>query len=370
MSINLERYSSQFRYLFLIFIYFIVSLMVLNTFMDRVGFRGDSPRYGFSRMMSYTAEQPFCFRVLTPLIINGAYGLFPDSFIENIEKDLTEDSSLLRYIRDIEDFDAELSAKYHLTYFYLFFSLMLIVFFLRKLTLTMFDAGSLTIDLAPAVAMLFLPLILLHGGYIYDFPEIMFFLMGLVFLLKKNWVGYYLILPLAVLNKATGIFIILYFIIVNFEKKKTGGFWLHLVVQLLITIPIIAAVRIILSDNPDPIMPFRLWTNVKFWLDPGSYVKFYEIYAPLLNVPTGANFIFLAFTIYLVLYRWKEKRRLIRRLFLWPFLVMIPVFLYFGNRDEIRSLTPIFPGLYLLGFAAITGLYRRLHKKGPEPERP
>jgi len=370
MSINLERYSSQFRYLFLIFLYFVVCLTVLNTFMDRVGFRGDSPRYGFSRMMNFTAEKPFCYRVLTPLIVNSIYDLFPDDLIGRIESDLTEKSGLLRYMQTAKNFDAELSAKYHLTYFYMFISLMIMIFFLRKLTMILYDSRALHIDLTPAVAMLFVPLIFLHGGYMYDFPEIMFFVMGLVFLLKKNRVGYYIVLPLAVLNKGTGIFLILYFIIINFDNRKSRNFWIHLIVQSLIAGFIIVAVRMMLAGNPDPSVSFRLWTNLKFWLNPGSYVKFHEIYAPLIGVPTGANIIFLVFAIYLIMYRWKEKRRLIKRLILWPFLAMIPIFLYFGNRDEIRSLTPVFPGLYLLGFSTITMLYRKFNNKGPEPEKP
>lgn len=367
MSTKSDRFSIHFRYLFLAFLYLAVTLTTLNTFMDRVGFRGDNPRFGFRQMMEYRAEKPFCYRALVPLLVNGTYELFPESFIEKIGDDLTENSGLLRYVRIEDNFDAELSAKYHIAYFYMFLILLAIMIAIRKLTLTVYNEKIILADLAPAVAMIFLPMNLQHGGYIYDFLEILFFLAGLVFLLKRKMISYYLIFPLAVLNKGIGVFLILYYIIVFFEQKSSWKFRINVLFQLLVGAGVVIAVRIIFANNPDPALDYRLWTNLLFWLNPSSYVRMYEIYVPVIEIPTGANVLFLALVIYMILYRLKEKRFLIRRLFFWPLIVIVPLFLVFGNRDEFRVMSPVFPGLYLLAFGTITQIYSRLNKKDPNP---
>jgi len=357
MTINIDKYSNLFRYTFIALVYIIVSLIVLNTFMDLNGFRGDSERFGFNRMMTYSAERPFAYRILTPVIINNLVSIIPESVISSLEKDLLEDSELLRYVKVTENWDAENSARYHLTYFYLFLCLLITVFALRKLTKLVYNPPAAVLDLAPALAMILLPMSFIHGGYMYDFPELMFFVISLVLIMQSRWWLFYLIFPLAILNKEMGFFIIFFFPALKYKEMSKAVFWRHITTQLLIGIPIIIIIRIMFADNPDPTGHMLILTNLGFWINPLSYFKFYEIYAPLLGVPRGGNIVSLFLVAFAALYKWKEKPIEIRRLFLISAIVMLPLFLFLGNRDELRGLALIFPAIYLLGVHTLHQLY-------------
>jgi hypothetical protein len=361
--IDLDQHAGKFRYLFLILLYLIACLIVINIFMSLYGFRGDSERYGFTKMMSYSAEKPFCYRALTPIIINGLTNIIPDSFLSTLEKDLLKDSELLKYKKDQNIRDIEISVKYHLTYFYMFLCLAAIIFLARSLTRLVYNPPQVVVDTAPFAALILFPMTFIHGGYMYDFPELMFFLLGLLFALRSSWLGYYLILPLAVINKETGILLIVYFIALKFKDMPRNKFWIHLIIQLIIGSILLILIRYLFSGNPDPTVEFRLWTNLKFWLNPLSYLKFTEIYAPLIGVPRGGNIIILALLAFAVLYRWKDKPILIRKLLIYSAIVIIPIFLYYGNRDELRTLTVLFPPLYLLGVHTAWKLYDNLNRK-------
>ncbi|HHI02241.1 MAG: hypothetical protein DRP51_04285 [Candidatus Zixiibacteriota bacterium] len=360
MNLRVDKYSSHFRYIFLALLYFVVCLVVLNTFMDLNGFRGDSERFGFNKMMTYTAERPFAYRVLTPVLINGIVSLIPESAIAKLEKDLLHDSNLLRYVDVTENWDAVLSAKYHLTYFYLFLCLLIAIYALRKLTGIICNPPAAVLDFAPALAFIFLPMTFIHGGYMYDFPELMFYIVTLVLILKSRWPLYYLIFPLAVLNKEVGFFIILFFAVLKFREMPKPVFWRHIAAQLIIGLAILVFIRILFADNPEPLYSSRIITNLLFWINPLSYFKFYETYAPLLGIPRGGNIISLFLLIFAVLYKWKEKPVQIRTLFKYSAIVMLPLFLFLGNRDEIRGLALLFPLIYLLAVPTFIGLYNNL----------
>lgn len=360
MNLQIDKYSNHFRYIFLALLYFIVCLIVLNTFMDLNGFRGNSERFGFNKMMTYTAERPFAYRVLTPVLINSAVSLIPESVISKLEKDLLFDSNLLRYVHVTENWDAAASAKYHLTYFYLFICLLITIFALRKLTRIIYDPPAAVLDFAPAPALILLPMTFIHGGYMYDFPELMFFIVAFVLILRSHWPLYYLIFPLAVLNKEMGFFIILFFAVLKFKEMPKPVFWGHIAAQFIIGLAILIFVRILFADNPEPLHSVRIFTNLLFWINPLSYLKFYETYAPLLGIPRGGNIILLFLLIFAISYKWKEKPIQIRTLFKFSAVLMLPLFLFLGNRDELRGLALIFPSIYLLGVHTFYKLYSSL----------
>jgi hypothetical protein len=364
VTINADKYAKLFRYIFLALVYVIVCLVVLDTFMDVNGFRGDSERFGFNRMMTYSAERPFAYRILTPIIVNAVVAVIPQSVISSLDKDLLKDSRLLKYVAVTENWDAESSARYHITYFYLFLCLVVTVIALRKLTKLVYDFPAPVTDFAPALAMLLLPMTFVHGGYMYDFPELMFLVMLLVFMLQSRWRLYYLLFPLSLLNKETGILTILLFAALKYKAMPKATFWRHIAAQVLIGVPILVVIRLLFADNPEPTGHLRILTNLGFWINPLSYFKFAEIYAPLLGVPRGGNVITLFLIAFALAYRWREKPMQIRRLFWLPAIVVLPLFLFWGNRDEIRVLAPLFPSIYLLGLHTLYRLYDSFVQSG------
>ncbi len=115
MILKSDSWPRIFRWVFLILLYYVACLVVLNTYMDRHGFRGYEDRYGFAKMTDYTAEKPFSYRVLTPLVVNGIMELIPDRSFVKLEKDLLHDSEFLRYADTTGEWGVKISARQHLS---------------------------------------------------------------------------------------------------------------------------------------------------------------------------------------------------------------------------------------------------------------
>ncbi len=115
MILKSDSWPRIFRWVFLILLYYVACLVVLNTYMDRHGFRGYEDRYGFAKMTDYTAEKPFCYSVLTPLVVNGIMELIPDRSFVKLEKDLLHDSEFLRYADTTGEWGVKISARQHLS---------------------------------------------------------------------------------------------------------------------------------------------------------------------------------------------------------------------------------------------------------------
>ena len=350
--------ARAYRLAFLCFIYIVVASIVLNIFMTRWGFHYSDKPFGFTVMMSYEADRPWAYRVLMPLAVNGASALVPDRLLELQQEKWLETSRLLTY--EDEQIDGNInwnlrtSLKYHLTYMFVYLSLIIFLLTMRRLSVEFFAPLPLARDLGPPLILLvLLPLTFRLGGYMYDFPELMFMGLCLLALVKSQWLWFYLLLPLAVANKESSILLVLFFVALKFRYMSFRPFATHLVAQAVLVGGVFLATRWIFADNPGVPAEDRLTANVEFMLKPSAYVQFFQPFGALIYCPRGFNIISLLFLAWAVFRRWGERPPALKRLLVITSVVLFPLYLRHGSLDEIRALSLMFPALYLLIFESV-----------------
>jgi hypothetical protein len=358
--ISREWVAGAFRWIMLTLVYVFVAAFVLNAFMSQWGFRGAGAAYGFDAMLSHTAWRPYAYRVLTPAVINAASALIPERITDTRRPFLMEKSPLLRYKGPNEPWSVERSKKWHLTYFYLFASLLGILFAARILTKDICDVTPPFADFAPAIAMLCLPSTFHFGGYMYDFPELLLMLLCLIALAKARLVWFYPLFLLAILNKESNVLISAFFLAFMYDRLPRKQLIIHLAVQLMVGALIVLALRIAFSDNVGAQAHYWLPVNALFWLSFKAYWFFITPYAPLIPVPRGGNLISLFLVTFMVLWAWKEKPAAVKRLVLLSAICNLPLFFFFAFLDEIRNLSIMFPAIYLVGCHTVHDVYSRL----------
>jgi hypothetical protein len=261
-------------------------------------------------------------------------------------------------MKDFYFSNANISLKYHLTYLYLFLCLVLLLFSVRYLTRLIYTLPVFVYDLSPAIALLFLPLTFVGGGFFYDFPELLFMALGLICLIQQRWIFYYVLFFLAILNKEANILLILFFLAFARGKLPKRSVVKHLVAQILLGSIILIFLWYIFAANPGTHMEKHLRPNIRFWSNPKSYFLFFDPYRLGLPIfPRGGNILSLIFVLFLVFYKWKEKPLPIKRLFVYTSVVNLSLLIYACNTDEIRNLSFIFPSIYLLGVHSIYYLF-------------
>ena len=335
----------------MVLVYAVVVALIVDVFLTTWGFRGPNPRYGFEAMYTFKAHRPFAYRVLMPLIIRGVDAATP--FIV-VKAEVLDQKNIYRRW----GWEREIDKPQVIAYFLLLLFLFGAVWCARLCTKYSYPLAAPPLqDLMPAVALLFLPLTFIQGGYMYDFPELFFLFASTAALLRQNWLIYYLLYPLAVVNKESGALIAVYFVALNWREMARGRLLKHLTAQALIAVPVIALIRLWAGGNPGQAMEVHLQHNLDFLLDPRSYLAFFDIYVPLVPVPRGFNLLSVATVLFLIIFRWRVKPLPLRRLLIGSTAVVVPLYLVGSVEDEIRALSLAFVPLYLLGFDTVQSLY-------------
>jgi hypothetical protein len=308
----------------------------------------NSPTYSFQQFMDYKVPRPYAYRVLMPALVNLL------SRSEVIGR-VTHDQALISraavlYDRDhsVEGWSLDLQAKYVLTGFLMFVSLLLAMFSLRKITFDLFPARALA-DASPLLFAMFLPLTFRgDGGFMYDFTELGLYCLGLHFLFRGDNYKFLILIPIIILNKEAGLLILPLSAIILFSTMNKKSAFVQLANQSLVAIVAYLLIRSLFSGNPGSVAEFHLWGNLQFWSDIRNYLAMMSTSTFFIPVPKPNNILLLALFALVILYRWKEKPLLLRRLLLAASAINLPLFIVFCYRDEFRNLALMYPFLHLL----------------------
>ncbi len=339
------------RWGFILFLYYIVASIVLDTFMQRFEFcTNNHNRNGFEDMVGTTATRPWAYRILIPTIVNIITYAIPESFIYNHRDFLKTQSSVLKYRKEVSpDWNETLGLKYHITYYIIFIMLFLTIFCARYSLMLFFNCKTFVSDLAPPIALLFLPLTFVEGGYMYDFFELFISVVVLICLKKNMLWTYYILFPLVILNKESDILIITYFIINQWKQQSKGNLLIHFLVQIIIGVSIILGIRTVFIDRGGAPMEFNFWENINWYADPMCYVRFMGGFANTMILPRTFNIINVILLSFSVFYKWHDKPIELKRTLLYLLAIYIPLFIVSGWHDEIR----IFGLTYILVFLLV-----------------
>lgn len=206
-------------------------------------------------------------------------------------------------------------------------------------------------DIFPFVLLYVIPFnygILTTMFYPSDFPAILFFVLALIAMYKKDWQTYYLVFALGTFNRETTCFLTFIFFAVFFKRMRTQQFLFHLVAQTLIWFAIKQILVLMFKNNPGGLYEDHISANIKMFLEIFSF-KIYPLVNLLLNF--GGLWI-------LTIFGYKYAPEFLRRsLFvLVPFL--IGMFLV-GNLYEMRIYGELIPIVITIGLYPISRLFEK-----------
>jgi len=305
---------------------------------------------GFDKYLQYKAKRPFAYRLLVPSIADIAEPMVMSNLSESLEYKFTTGTPLREYmkVRQDEPVGLVMSVRYHIAYFISFASLLGLAFTLRGLTIRVTPEDVNLANFAPLVFILLLPLTFLHGGFLYDFPELLLLSLSFLYILRDQKIALCIVMFLAVLNKESNVLIPLFYLAYEYRgmpnRAELGRFFIMTAVSMVGYI-----LGQHLTRNADGVVVMNhLTANLQFIGSGGSWFLWFRAYGGLVPFPRKYNILMLGLMFFVVVSVWKSTQLGLRRVFALTFCINLCLVLAFGNADEMRNWSLVFVPLYLL----------------------
>jgi len=311
----------------------IISLYVLIAFVKLPPINGYE-RAMFSEMVYGTAWKPFVYRTLLPTSVRLICDAIPSS-TQSMLTNKVETSSALSQVMEKLKWESEFITEYLVAMILMYLALLGFVWAFRKLYDEIYSSALWFKNLISLILLLAIPSMFQpnYSNYIYDFPSLFLFTLGLLFLKQKNWKYFLILFFISCLNKETTILLTLIFAI-HFYKDVTMSrkFYLRFImVQLLLFFLVKIFLYFIFVDNPGGFVEFHLIDR--------SYLLF--------NGYSLITFVVLLIIFLSIFSRWSEKPKFLKDA-LWIAIPLIMLTLFLGFFDELRDYYEVFPIVILL----------------------
>ncbi len=357
--------KKRYPQFFLFFFYFVCASITTHLYFDEAG---DYLGLQTDLLVKGQHCRPFVYRLLTYKTIQYTIKLLPEKVKFRLNHSSKDNSprklkAMKRYF-----WSGESGEIFIISYLMVFIISLTVLYILRKALMTTNHSPPVC-DISPAIGLLFLPMLFSKSGYIYDFPELLFFTLGFYFVQTKRWKSYYLTYLLAVVNKETAVLMGAYFIPLLL-RKNYRLFIRHTLIHAFTGLPILFVIRWMMRHYIKDFITFRLGINLSFFLTPEPWLKFTDIYAFQISTPRGFNIIVMFLLIYPI---WKFRKLLDRDnliILITILVILFPLFLVLGNRDEVRVFVPAAPIFFMLYVDAIKAMFSRHYQKDSAYTRP
>lgn len=350
------------RYALLGLLYYLAASAVLDSFADHWGYGDRWRKSRFHRAIHYRTERPFVYRVLTPALINGVADVLP----EKAAGALAARAAPLREKYQLrQENDLEYMLAHYLSLCAYLGTILCWRWALRRIWP---DEGEVFRDVLPAAGLLFLPLTFMHGGFIYDPLELFLASLAFACFVSRRWIGFYVAFLLAVLNKESNILIGLWLLAPFLRSRDWRWLFRHGAVASVVVLPAFLLVRWFLRGYPGDPASFLLREHLEYLASAESWLRVtFEPYATGIAVPRGLHVVNLLLLAGIL---WIARRRAPREVlhaFLLTALAILPLFLLFGWRDEIRVFGPAFPAFFALAASCFAASPAREPGDGDRP---
>jgi hypothetical protein len=194
-----------------------------------------------------------------------------------------------------------------------------------------------------------------YYSYLYDFPNLSLFTLGLGLLVRRRWRVFLPVYLLACLNKETTILLTLVFIIHFWPRRGMSGtrFAGLLFAQLGIFALVRLALFLAFLDNPGALVA---------WHVPHHNLDVLKAY-PLATVFGWCGLALLLF------YKWSAKPPFLRHA-LWIVVPLVVLAFFFGYLDELRDYYEAYPIVLLLALHSVGALMGfEVITRSPQPPR-
>ncbi len=260
----LERRAIVGLLTFLVALY-VFGIWVWSADTPTTSFNGD-PRSKLSDIIYGTAHKPYVYRVLVPLLTRSAYSVLSGPSLDTLEQRLLRLPKVQKETLRL-GWERDFFIEYLLALSLAFLCLLGFAFAIRALWNTVYDTEPRMTNLVPPVALLGLPPFFPTGPhYIYDFPTLFFFTLGLTLLIKERWTLFYPVFVVGCINKETMVLLTFLFLMLYRNRFSEKGLALHTGAQLLIFGSIKLLLMNTFAENAGNVLDFHLYLNLHMLL--------------------------------------------------------------------------------------------------------
>jgi len=244
---------------------YVFGIWVWSADTPTTSFNGD-PRSKLSDIIYGTAHKPYVYRVLVPALTRSAYYALSGPSLDTLEQRLLRIPKVQKETLRL-GWERDFFIEYLLALSLAFLCLLGFAFTIRSLWSTVYDTEPRMSNLVPLVALLALPPLFPTGPhYIYDFPTLFLFTLGLTLLIKERWALFYPVFLIGCLNKETMVLLTFLFLIFFRKRFPARALAAHTGAQLLI----FGGIKLILmhtfAENAGNVLDFHLYLNLHILL--------------------------------------------------------------------------------------------------------
>lgn len=186
---------------------------------------------------------------------------------------------------------------------------------------------------------------LIRDGKIYDFMALFLNVLGLYFLMRKKWIGYFVVFVFGCMNKETMVLLTIIFAAGYFQKLDSREYWRLFLLQVFFFCVIKITISWIFRDNPGDVAYYQLRSHLYIITHNPYYLLVYGSFA-------------ICVAIFVIL-DWSQKPEFLRIAATCLIPVLVPLNLLFAKGFEIRNYLDLFPVFFLLSipsFGRILGI--------------
>lgn len=217
-----------------------------------------NPRSLLPDMVEGTAWRPYVKRALVGWTVRAIEPAIPRPAREALER-RTAESATLRTRLGWEPAHATRFALVHAIHLV---SLVAFAAFLARFLAVALGWGPLAAALGGASGLALVPIHFGYQNFVYDFPGLALFTLGLVLLWERRWTTLYLLWPIGMLNKETFVLLVPVFLVREWGAMPRERLARHLALQAALTIAAAGVVAWIFRANPGPPVEWHLMRNL------------------------------------------------------------------------------------------------------------
>ncbi|MEM5367324.1 hypothetical protein V4C53_14975 [Paraburkholderia azotifigens] len=347
---------------------------ITNSVLLKWGFHEDknSANYHITlpEMMDGTARKPFVYRASFAMSVKWAVSrLAPDLQAKLYTQVTQHDAIRSQYFSRLPAryWTPVVAITYYITYFTVvaatISALWLIYLLARMHTLTFGQALTFVVAFS-----LFYPLTFQESAFYYDFLELSGLFAACFFLIRRHLLACTLCIAVFSFNKETFFLapLALFFLHERDVSLRARASWLA--VQLACCLATRHLITTGYDTNIGGTVELHLVENVRFWIDPKTYLSFWNLISRSVPTPSIQNpLVIIPLVIFLrAAWRFADTRyRHYLHAALWPLVVL---FIPFGYRDEVRAFALAFPALTLIALHGASR-FSQIFSSATEPSR-
>ncbi|WGY71819.1 hypothetical protein KEC55_18550 [Burkholderia cepacia] len=352
---NQHRVRAFCRFAIVYVLLFICAGNITNSMLLKWGFRDDqkgdfATSYSLVGMMNGDAPRPYVYRSSFPTAAKWIAEQLDQTRQDKLFKSIKRHDSLRNaYFTSVpEEYWTPVTALvYHVTYIAIVLSTLFALLLIYKLARMHGLGFGHSVGFLAAFSFVY-PLTFQQGGYYYDFFELLGVLGACYFLIKRRMLACTLMIAVFSLNKETFFLVPLALFLLHERDVAMSKRVAWLVLQLGICIATRQFIMSGYSENAGGFVEYHVWDNLKFWVNPKSYLSFYNLIGKGIFTPSLENPLMLVPLAVFFRAAWRATPTRYRSYFFAAFLPVLVLFIFFGYRDEARNFSVVFPAVVLI----------------------